>query len=103
MLGCNTLKLVFMTFIGCALQLIRISVFISIINILIMEFGYNLFQVSVGYFLADLGTILWLYPSLGGMEYVSVFTRTEGSQALILHIYYHNFFYERTVVVVPSI
>ncbi|XP_044496723.1 TLC domain-containing protein 4-like isoform X2 [Mangifera indica] len=26
--------------------------------------------VSVGYFLADLGTILWLYPSLGGMEYV---------------------------------
>ncbi|KAJ0081657.1 hypothetical protein Patl1_11808 [Pistacia atlantica] len=26
--------------------------------------------VSVGYFLADLGMILWLYPSLGGMEYV---------------------------------
>ncbi|KAK9156270.1 hypothetical protein Sjap_003750 [Stephania japonica] len=26
--------------------------------------------VSVGYFLTDLGMILWLYPSLGGMEYV---------------------------------
>ncbi|WZY68960.1 hypothetical protein YC2023_001200 [Brassica napus] len=27
--------------------------------------------VSVGYFLADLGMIIWLYPSLGGVEYVS--------------------------------
>lgn len=26
--------------------------------------------VSVGYFLSDLGMIFWLYPSLGGMEYV---------------------------------
>ncbi|GMH20820.1 hypothetical protein Nepgr_022662 [Nepenthes gracilis] len=26
--------------------------------------------VSVGYFIADLGMILWFYPSLGGMEYV---------------------------------
>lgn len=26
--------------------------------------------VSVGYFLSDLGMILWRYPSLGGMEYV---------------------------------
>ncbi|XVE88486.1 hypothetical protein DITRI_Ditri19aG0073200 [Diplodiscus trichospermus] len=26
--------------------------------------------VSVGYFLSDLGMILWLYPSLGGIEYV---------------------------------
>ncbi|PRQ29964.1 putative TRAM/LAG1/CLN8 domain-containing protein [Rosa chinensis] len=26
--------------------------------------------VSVGYFCADLGMLLWLYPSLGGMEYV---------------------------------
>ncbi|XP_021890048.1 transmembrane protein 56-B [Carica papaya] len=26
--------------------------------------------VSVGYFLADLGMIVWLYPSLGGIEYV---------------------------------
>lgn len=26
--------------------------------------------VSVGYFIADLGMIFWLYPSLGGMEYV---------------------------------
>ncbi|KAH1038323.1 hypothetical protein J1N35_040066 [Gossypium stocksii] len=25
---------------------------------------------SVGYFLADLGMIIWFYPSLGGMEYV---------------------------------
>lgn len=26
--------------------------------------------VSVGYFLCDLGMIIWLYPSLGGLEYV---------------------------------
>ncbi|XVF14436.1 hypothetical protein REPUB_Repub09cG0059800 [Reevesia pubescens] len=26
--------------------------------------------VSIGYFLADLGMIIWFYPSLGGMEYV---------------------------------
>ncbi|KAJ6399231.1 hypothetical protein OIU77_019893 [Salix suchowensis] len=26
--------------------------------------------VSVGYFIADLGMIIWFYPSLGGMEYV---------------------------------
>ncbi|XP_010272304.1 PREDICTED: transmembrane protein 56-B-like isoform X2 [Nelumbo nucifera] len=26
--------------------------------------------ISVGYFIADLGMILWLYPSLGGTEYV---------------------------------
>ncbi|XP_015573057.1 TLC domain-containing protein 4 B isoform X2 [Ricinus communis] len=26
--------------------------------------------VSVGYFFADLGMIIWFYPSLGGMEYV---------------------------------
>ncbi|RRT65440.1 hypothetical protein BHE74_00043781, partial [Ensete ventricosum] len=28
-------------------------------------------MVSVGYFLADLAMIVWSYPSLGGMEYVS--------------------------------
>ncbi|EEF41983.1 conserved hypothetical protein [Ricinus communis] len=26
--------------------------------------------VSVGYFIADIGMIIWFYPSLGGMEYV---------------------------------
>ncbi|KAI5597220.1 hypothetical protein POPTR_002G056600v4 [Populus trichocarpa] len=26
--------------------------------------------VSVGYFISDLGMIIWFYPSLGGMEYV---------------------------------
>ncbi|KAJ4880981.1 P-loop containing nucleoside triphosphate hydrolase protein [Raphanus sativus] len=26
--------------------------------------------VSVGYFIADLGMIIWLYPSLGGSEYI---------------------------------
>ncbi|XP_068656489.1 uncharacterized protein [Aristolochia californica] len=26
--------------------------------------------VSVGYFIADLGMIMWMYPSLGGMEYI---------------------------------
>lgn len=29
-------------------------------------------QVSVGYFFSDLGMICWLYPSLGGLEYVSI-------------------------------
>lgn len=28
-------------------------------------------QVSVGYFFTDLVMIFWLYPCLGGMEYVS--------------------------------
>ncbi|XP_011032790.1 PREDICTED: transmembrane protein 56-B-like [Populus euphratica] len=27
-------------------------------------------QVSAGYFIADLGMIIWFYPSLGGVEYV---------------------------------
>ncbi|KAF9686992.1 hypothetical protein SADUNF_Sadunf02G0047600 [Salix dunnii] len=27
-------------------------------------------SVSVGYFISDLGMIIWFYPSLGGMEYV---------------------------------
>ncbi|XP_027063255.1 uncharacterized protein [Coffea arabica] len=27
--------------------------------------------VSIGYFLSDLGMIIWLYPSLGGLEYVA--------------------------------
>lgn len=28
-------------------------------------------QVSVGYFITDIAMIFWVYPSLGGMEYVS--------------------------------
>ncbi|KAL5207816.1 hypothetical protein ABZP36_032251 [Zizania latifolia] len=31
--------------------------------------GYIGMEVSVGYFIMDLAMILWLYPSLGGMEY----------------------------------
>ncbi|KAF7119741.1 hypothetical protein RHSIM_Rhsim13G0128500 [Rhododendron simsii] len=30
--------------------------------------------VSVGYFVADLGMIFWLYPSLGGVEYIRLVT-----------------------------
>ncbi|KAF3547500.1 hypothetical protein DY000_02009588 [Brassica cretica] len=33
----------------------------------ISSFGLG---VSVGYFLADLGMIIWLYPTLGGSEYI---------------------------------
>uniref|UniRef100_A0A0C9RP68 TSA: Wollemia nobilis Ref_Wollemi_Transcript_6215_1392 transcribed RNA sequence n=1 Tax=Wollemia nobilis TaxID=56998 RepID=A0A0C9RP68_9CONI len=33
-------------------------------------FSTFILGVSMGYFLADLGMILWLYPSLGGKEYV---------------------------------
>lgn len=29
-------------------------------------------QVSVGYFIADVGMILWFFPSLGGYEYVRI-------------------------------
>lgn len=29
-----------------------------------------MFGISIGYFLADLGMILWLFPSLGGKEYM---------------------------------
>lgn len=28
-------------------------------------------QISIGYFLADLAMILWHFPALGGLEYVS--------------------------------
>lgn len=30
-----------------------------------------LMQISLGYFMSDLAMILWNYPALGGMEYVS--------------------------------
>ena len=28
-------------------------------------------QISIGYFLADVAMILWHFPALGGLEYVS--------------------------------
>ena len=31
-----------------------------------------LIQISFGYFLSDLAMILWNFPALGGMEYVSI-------------------------------
>lgn len=34
-------------------------------------------QVSAGYFLSDLGMICWFYPSLGGLEYVSIYSPVE--------------------------
>ncbi|PHU25729.1 hypothetical protein BC332_04061 [Capsicum chinense] len=33
--------------------------------------------VSAGYFLSDLGMICWFYPSLGGVEYVSIYFQVE--------------------------
>lgn len=36
----------------------------------------SLIQISLGYFVSDLAMILWNYPALGGMEYVSILTRT---------------------------
>ncbi|KAL8151635.1 hypothetical protein V2J09_021443 [Rumex salicifolius] len=41
---------------------------VSINLYLLMSFA---FYVSVGYFLTDLGLLLWFYPSLGGKEFVS--------------------------------
>eukprot|EP01018_Ginkgo_biloba_P029953 Gb_25832 [translate_table: standard] len=35
-------------------------------------FSTFILGVSIGYFLSDLVMILWLYPSLGGKEYVSI-------------------------------
>ncbi|RVW81854.1 hypothetical protein CK203_050841 [Vitis vinifera] len=34
------------------------------------NFNVGTGEVSVGYFLADIGMIFWLYPSLGGIEYI---------------------------------
>jgi len=34
------------------------------------QFSTFILGVSLGYFLSDLGMILWLYPALGGKEYV---------------------------------
>ncbi|OEL32547.1 hypothetical protein BAE44_0006435 [Dichanthelium oligosanthes] len=39
--------------------------------------------VSVGYFITDLAMIFWLYPSLGGMEYV-------GANLNIKHVLHHT-------------
>lgn len=38
-----------------------------------IPFLVSFWQVSVGYFLTDLGMIFWFYPALGGLEYVSAF------------------------------
>ncbi|XVF40022.1 hypothetical protein PTKIN_Ptkin01aG0079200 [Pterospermum kingtungense] len=43
--------------------------------------------VSVGYFLSDLGMILWLYPSLGGIEYVSVFSMRRALQLTFICLF----------------
>ncbi|KAK6150201.1 hypothetical protein DH2020_017726 [Rehmannia glutinosa] len=32
--------------------------------------SFDFWQISVGYFFSDLGMICWLYPSLGGVEYI---------------------------------
>lgn len=47
------------------------------------SFSYNVWQVSVGYFLSDLGMICWLYPSLGGLEYVSTYFFICGLSSLV--------------------
>lgn len=38
---------------------------------------YLLRQVSVGYFMADLGMIFWFFPALGGYEYVRIMSFDE--------------------------
>ncbi|KAF3784761.1 Transmembrane protein [Nymphaea thermarum] len=43
--------------------------------------------VSVGYFISDLGMIIWSYPSLGGMEYVA---RILLFVYMYHHMYLHN-------------
>lgn len=47
---------------------ISVCCFSSLIWVLILDY----WQVSTGYFFSDLGMICWLYPSLGGLEYVSI-------------------------------
>ncbi|GLT59128.1 hypothetical protein SLA2020_319650 [Shorea laevis] len=45
----------------------QLAGFVTFRSSLLSTFGLG---VSVGYFLTDLAVILWLYPSLGGLEYV---------------------------------
>ncbi|KAG8062028.1 hypothetical protein GUJ93_ZPchr0003g18476 [Zizania palustris] len=49
-----------------------------LVGIVLCKMAYDLtrilssfyFKVSVGYFISDLAMIFWLYPSLGGLEYI---------------------------------
>lgn len=42
----------------------------------VLTYIYDL-QLSIGYFIADLGMIFWKYPALGGLEYVSTLFSTK--------------------------
>ncbi|KAH0850099.1 hypothetical protein HID58_095787 [Brassica napus] len=61
----------------------------------ISSFGLG---VSVGYFLADLGMIIWLYPTLGGSEYifhhclsgVAVAYSLFSGEAQLTHIWFYS-------------
>jgi len=55
-------------------------------------FGFSLHfpaQISIGYFLTDLAMILWNFPALGGLEYVSRYIKT---LAIISMHYLINYF-----------
>lgn len=51
-------------------------------------------QISVGYFIADLGMICWRYPLLGGAEYVSKTTRIKKEVKFSVFLHYDGLFYE---------
>ncbi|XP_075482710.1 uncharacterized protein LOC142522975 isoform X3 [Primulina tabacum] len=56
--GVSTLHAIFITFRNSTLSTVSLG-------------------VSVGYFISDLGMICWLYPSLGGLEYIVHHTLSE--------------------------
>jgi hypothetical protein len=45
-------------------------------------FSYFTISISTGYFLADLVMIMWVYPSLGGLEYVRFLKRIDWGMVL---------------------
>src|ERR1041385_5569818 len=54
-------------------------------------------QVSVGYFITDIAMIFWVYPSLGGFEYVS----DHVCSFLSLFKYLHEFWVASPTHVLP--
>jgi hypothetical protein len=74
---CRVLALAYPNFLGTKGFVVfsRKKGFVSRCYCLIFT-EFKFVQVSVGYFITDLAMILWAYPSLGGMEYVSEYIRS---------------------------
>ncbi|XP_075497208.1 uncharacterized protein LOC142534161, partial [Primulina tabacum] len=58
--------------------------------------------VSVGYFISDLGMICWLYPSLGGVEYI-VHHSLSGIAVAYFHVYWRGAAFYTFMVLISEV